>query len=241
MTCTPQRRRQRGVTLIEVLVTLTIAVVLVGGAAMGFGSISSSRLRASSTRVASAIRVAYTHANSTTRVTRLVFEFDDEKGHSITVEDSPGVLYLQSGDLTGGAEATTEFEKLSIEESQAIAEGPRPTRPSFSPVKNLLGFAYDDNKKIAAKKLETDIVFRQVEVMHEEGPVSEGRAYMYFFPGGQAERASIQVMKKGSDDDSDILTIQVSPLTGKTTILGGPVDLPRPETDEEASEREDTL
>lgn len=233
-----QRRRQRGVTLIEVLITLAVAVVLVGGAVMGFGAISSSRLRASSTRVASAMRVAYTHANSTTRVTRLVFDFEQ---NTITVEDSPGVLYLQSGDLTGGAEATTEFERQSLEEGKAIAEGPRPTRPSFSPVKNLLGFAYDDSKKVAAKKLEEGIVFRQAEVMHEEDPVSEGRAYVYFFPGGMAERASVQVMKVDGEDDSDILTIQVAPLTGKTTILGGPVDMPRPETDEEASEREDTL
>lgn len=238
MTRRTQRRRQRGVTLIEVLITLSVAVVLVGGAVMGFGAISSSRLRASSTRVASAMRIAYTHANSTTRVTRLVFDFE---ANTITVEDSPGVLYLQSGDLTGGAEATTEFEKQAIDEGKAIADGPRPTRPSFSPVKNLLGFAYDDSKKVAAKKLEEGIIFRQVEVMHEEGPVTEGRAYVYFFPGGMAERATVQVMKVEGEDDKDILTVEIAPLTGKTTIHGGPFDMPRPESDEEASEREDTL
>jgi len=233
-----RRRHQRGVTLIEVLITLMVAALLVGGAIMGFGSISSSRLRASSTRVAGAFRVAYTHANSTTRVTRLVFDFEN---NTITVEDSPGVLYIQSGDLTGGAEATTEFEKASLEEGRAISEGPRPPRPSFSPVKNLLGFAYDENQKVAAKKLEEGIVFRQVDVMHEPNPVNEGRAYVYFFPGGMAERASVQVMKADAEDDGDILTVQVSPLTGKTSILGGPADMARPTSDEEASEREDNL
>ncbi|MEM1029298.1 MAG: prepilin-type N-terminal cleavage/methylation domain-containing protein [Myxococcota bacterium] len=239
-------RRRRGVTLIEVLVTIALVAVLMGGAAMGMGSLSSSRLRASSTRVASAFRVAYGHANSSGRVTRLVFTMNPDAENAadratISIEDSPGVLYLQSGDITGGAEATTEFEKSALEEGQAIAAGERPPRPAFSPVKNLNGFRGGSGTKMAVKSLEPGILFRQVEVMHDVEPVTEGRAYVYFFPGGQAEPASIQVMKNTDDlDDDDILTIQVAPLTGKTTILGGPKDLPRPTTDEEASERGDT-
>jgi hypothetical protein len=42
-------------------------------------------------------------------------------------------------------------------------------------------------------------------------------------------------------EDDDIITITVAPLTGKTSILAGPVAMPRPRTDAEASERVDSL
>jgi general secretion pathway protein H len=66
--------------------------------------------------------------------------------------------------------------------------------------------------------------------------------YLYFFPGGQTERAAIQLQKSNLDDvaDSDVITILVSPLTGKVDIRGGPFDMLRPRDDSEASEREDS-
>ena len=45
---------------------------------------------------------------------------------------------------------------------------------------------------------------------------------------------------EGEVDEDDVITVLVSPLTGKTSILGGSVDMPRPESDDDASERRDT-
>jgi len=230
-----RQARKRGVTLIEILVAIGIALLLAGGMIMGVGALSGARLRESSTLVAGAIRVAYNHANATSRPTRVVF---DIKERTIHIEDTEGRMLLQSGDRTGGAEAATELEKEVVEEAERIVEGPRAPRPMFRPVKKLLGF---DTEGKGAKHLASKIYFRQIEVDHEDGAVTEGRVYLYFWPGGQTELAAIQLQKSNLDDvpDSSIITVLVSPLTGKVKILGGRVDMPRPRNDEEASDRED--
>lgn len=251
MTPRSQSRRtfpaQRGVTLIEVLVVIAIVAIATGMAIFGVSTLSSARLRESAVLVASAIRVGYNHANSKSRTARLVFQFGDSDPRAkdpprITLEDSPGRMFLQSGDRTGGAAAATEAEQAAIEEAAEILEGPRKPRPSFSPVKDLLGFEHDDaDLPPATKLLGAGIYFRQVEVEHEENPIVEDRAYVYFFPGGQAERAHIQIQKgSGEADDDEVMTISVAPLTGKVEILSGPVDLPRPLDESDLSEREDT-
>ena len=56
------------------------------------------------------------------------------------------------------------------------------------------------------------------------------------------ERAAI-VLTKGhgeGDQDGDFLTVLVAPLTGKTELKIGKHAMPRPRTDEEESEREDS-
>jgi len=229
---------RRGVTLIEVLVALAIALLLAGVAFIGLGGLSSARLRQSSTLIVGAVRVAYNHANATSRPTRLVFDFEAE---TIAVEDSEGRMYLQSGDRTGGAASTTDLEREVVAESEEILDGPRAARPSFQPVKKLHGFSHRGREGVAMKQLASGIHFRQVEVGHEDEPVTDERVYLYFWPGGQTERAAIQIQKdEGSDaEDNDIITVLVRPLTGKTEVVGGPVDMPRPVTDEEASERQD--
>jgi len=231
------RPRQRGVTLVEVLVAVALAALLSSGVFIGAGGLSSARLRQSSTLVAGAIRVAYTHAGASSRPTRLVFDIEQR---TITVEDTEGRMFVQSGDRTGGAAAATDAEQQAVEEAEEILDGRRPERPSFKPVDKLLGFRRD--KPGGGKHLAKGIVFRQIEVAHEDDPVTEDRAYLYFWPGGQTELCAVQLARaQGTDvDDKDIITVLVAPLTGKVKVLGGAVEMPRPMSDEELSERQDT-
>ena len=124
-------------------------------------------------------------------------------------------------------------------EAEKIVEGPRAPRPSFRPVKKLLGF---DTEGKGAKHLASGVYFRHIEVEHEDEAVRDGRVYIYFWPGGQTERAAIQLQKGNVDEvaDSAIITVLVSPLTGKTKVLGGALEMVRPRNEEEASEREDS-
>lgn len=235
----PKLYAQRGVTLIEVMIVVGLVTLLSAGMFMGLGGLASARLRESSTSVVSAIRIAYNHANATSRPTRLVFDFESR---TITIEESPGRMLLKRGERTGGAAAATDLERAVIEESDGILEGPRTARPSFQPVGKILGFEYDEAAKAGHKTLRDGIVFRQIEVAHEEGPVTEDRVYLYFWPGGQTERAAIQIQKSGGESEKDdVITITVAPLTGTTAILGGALDMPRPMSDGEASERADSL
>jgi general secretion pathway protein H len=81
--------------------------------------------------------------------------------------------------------------------------------------------------------------FRSFQAGHDDNPREKGRGYLYFWPGGLTERASIQIHVGDSNADDDVLSLEVSPLTGKVHVKNGPVALVIPRDDKEASERED--
>jgi len=237
-------RRSRGVTLVEVLITVTIIALLSGVTILGIGVTSGARLKRSATMVVGAIRVAYAHANATSKPVRLVFDFENRL---IILEEATGQLQLVKHDKTGGAEAATEAEKAAQDEAEAIVKGPRAPRPAFKPAK---AFGFDPKSSDTGisgedkpgKELSKGIRFHSVETTHTDEPELADHAYLYFWPGGQTERAAI-VLTKGdgdNDDDSDFLTILVSPLTGKAELKAGKQALVRPRDESEESEREDT-
>ena len=100
-----RRRQESGVTLMEVLIVLAVVTVATGMAMLGGGVADSARLRRSSVLIASAIRVAYGHANATSKVVRLVFNFEQR---TVAIEESGSQLWLAKNDRTGGAHAITD-------------------------------------------------------------------------------------------------------------------------------------
>lgn len=215
---------------------MAVMSLLTGMAFFGMGVVEGARLKRSAVMISSAIRAAYSHANATSKTTRLVFDFETRR---VTLEESTAKLMLSKGSKTGGAAAVTEAERIAQEEAERIVKGPPVTKPQFSPAK-VLGFDPDDDKP--GKELETGIRFLQVETEHQDEPETE-RGYLYFWPGGQTERASIQLVigRSGQEpDERDVISIVVAPLTGKTEIVKGPAAMPRPRDDREESEREDS-
>lgn len=223
-------------TLIEVLVVLVIMALVVGTVMMGSGQLASSRLHHSSTMITGAVRVAFARASSTSKSVRLVMDFDE---NAIWLEEGDQPHLVQSKDTsgTGGASAATVAEKQALEEASRIAKGVQPPRAAFTAI-NPMGVVASDPGK-AQKPLDRGITFRQVQTAHDAEPRNSGRAYLYFWPGGQTERASIQLRVGESTDENEAITLIVAPLTGKVTIKNGAVALPDPKDDREASERED--
>src|SRR4051794_3214878 len=104
------RRGERGLTLVEVLIVMAIAVFLVSGMVFASGQIQRSRLRSSTTRVAAAMKIAWQRASSTGRDLRLVIDADQG---TIWIEESREKMLVQSGDkvIAGGADPATAAEK----------------------------------------------------------------------------------------------------------------------------------
>jgi general secretion pathway protein H len=225
----------RGVTLVEVLIVLVVVSVLYGAAALGTGFVDGARLRRSSMLIASAVRVAYGHANASSRTVRLAFNFE---GRSVAIEEATEQLALAKNERSGGAAPATAAEHKAIEEADEILKGPRAPRPLFLPAK-VTGFQ-SEMKNRTVKTLERNIRFLQIETAHQDEPVKTDQAYLYFWPGGQTERAALQLTIAGSYLDADTSTILVSPLTGKAEIRKGRLSMPRPRDDVEESERKDT-
>lgn len=227
---------QRGMTLVEVMIVMVLIALLSGTILFGSGMFSSSRERGAATLILAGVRLGMTRANTTGRPTRMVFDLD---GDRVILEESTSTVMLrekEDKESTGaGADPTTEAEKKARAEAERILDGPKAPRPRFKPLKQG-GFANSDEK---GRELGKGVEFRQVQTDHDGEPRIKGHAYLYFWPGGQTERAAIQL--KRADGGGEGLTVVVSPLTGRAKIERGKVDLPERPLDKEYSERDETL
>ena len=223
-------------TLIEVLIVMALIALILSAVVIGSGQMSSSKMRHTSTMITGAIRVGFARATSSSKTVRLVMDFDQAE---IWLEegDQPHVVQSKDASGTGGAAAETEQEKQAQEESGRIMKGPTPAKTRFKEI-DAMGMAASEPGK-GHKKLDSGIKFRRVQTQHDEEERKEGRAYLYFWPGGQTERASIQLRVGANDEPERAVSLLVAPLTGRVTVKDGAVDMPKPVDDKEASEREE--
>ncbi len=220
--------------MIEVLIVMAIIALIMGAVVIGSGQLASSKMRHSSTMIAGAIRVGFSRASATSKSVRLVMDFTENE---IWLEEGDQPMLVQSKDLTGtgGAAAATTAEKQAIEEGGRIVKGPTAPRTSFREI-DPMGLAASAPGK-GHKPLERGIKFREVQTAHDEEPRKEGRAYLYFWPGGMTERASIQLKAGNAGEEKDAITLSVAPLTGKVTVKDGAIALPKPLDDKDLSDR----
>jgi general secretion pathway protein H len=223
---------RRGLTLVEILVVLSIVAIVTGTAIAGSMQLPSARLRGAATMLTSAIKVAYTRATATSRDLRLVMDVDRQ---GIWLEESSSPMLVQSKDKspTGGAEAVTQVEREALEERDQILQGPPIPKPKFKPVHEYgFGETHEGAETGGARPLGRGVKFRSVQTGHDDAPRTSGRAYLYFWPGGLTERASIQIQI----DEDTILSLEVAPLTGKVTVKAGAVDLEIPTDDDRVTD-----
>lgn len=236
---TTRSRVRRGVTLIEIIIVVAIIAVIMGIVMTGFVGTSSARLRQGTTRVAGSIRVAYARATATSKVVRLVFDFE---GSTIAMEETRDRHTLKKDPL--GGDAASAAEDLAKDAAEASSLRTPPAMFEAVDLRKASGIRAEDDESDAEAPplpLPRNIQFWQVDVEHQQVPVREGKAFLYFFPGGQTENASIQLAIAGTEesDKTGFMSVVVSPLTGKAKILGGRVEAFKPVTDQEASEVED--
>jgi general secretion pathway protein H len=227
------RGSRRGLTLIELLITIALIAIVTTGILFGTGAIVRTRVRSATSMMAGAVRTAFTRASATSRPNRIVFDLD---GSKVWLEESNDPVLVKKDDAAGGAEAATPEERDAIEQARRILKGPQVPRPRFSPVKSL-GFDEDGGGRPLGK----GVRFFKVETGHTTEGQTAGRAYLYFWPGGQTERASIQITIEGSANLDDVMTLIVSPLTGRVRILRGSKSMDPLRDDGTSSEREEQL
>jgi general secretion pathway protein H len=208
-------------TLIEVLIVVALIAILSGSVLFGSGMLRSSRLRGASTLIASAVRLGLARANTSGHAARLVLDLDNDK---VVLEEAMGSVMLREKKApAAGAEAATEAEQQAKADSDRILDGPRAPRATFRAVK-----VFSDTPE--GRELGSGVDLVEVQTEHDEHPIVNGRAYIYFWPGGLTERAHVQLKRAGGEE---ALTVIVSPLTGRTKIEKGLLDLPEARTDKE--------
>ena len=224
------RYAQRGLTLVELLIVVALIAVLGGTVLMGPGMLEGSRLKSAATLIVSGVRLGLARASTTGRPTRLAFDLDSGK---LTLEEANTSVLLRehTKDASSGAAPASDLEKSANAESERILQGPRAPRATF---KAVPGFNSSPDQSGPARSLGNGVQFISVQTEHDDDPRTSGRAYLYFFPGGTTERASVQLKRRGDDSG---LTVTISGLTGRAKVERGRVELPAPRSDGEVSER----
>ena len=225
---------ERGLTLIELLVTMALIAFVTTGVVLGSGAITNSRMRGAAGMITGAIRIAFTRASATARPNRLVFDIG--RG-TVILEETTDVLAVKKDDVAGGAAAATEEERDALETASRIVKGPQAPRARFRPVRAL---GFDDPDTSEGRPLGKGVLFRKVETAHSPDGQTSGRAYLYFWPGGQTERAAIQLVTRSQSEEMDSgMTILVSALTGRVRTVAGPKSMDPLRDDGTLQERED--
>jgi general secretion pathway protein H len=225
-------RAARGFTLVEILLVVGLMAILSAVIVSGSGALTGTRMRSAGALIMSSVRFGMTRANSIGRPVRLVFDIDAGR---LMLEETRGRMLRVQSDKEGakaGAEAATEAEQQAAEYAKEIVQGPRAPLATFMPVPEFA----DGEDPAAGRELGKDIRFLQVQTEHDTEPRSEGRAYLYFWPGGGTERAAIQITRPG---DHDGLTVLVNALTGRARLMRGRIELEEARRDVDFQDREE--
>lgn len=224
--------QKRGMTLIEIIIVVSLMALLMGTLVLGSGALIGANRRAAATLIVSAVRKGLAHANTTGKPVRLRMDLDAER---LVLEESSSRQVLRKSDEQ---EEKEEEEKADAGEAlladveqmaDSILSGAPSGGPSFSPIEAL-----GQDGDLPGRELGGKMRFVRIQTEHDQEPILDGEAFLYFWPGGQTERAVIQIGEIGDDDG---MTVVVSPLTGRADIERGFIELPEEVLDgEEYSE-----
>lgn len=222
-----RKSAQRGFTLIEVMIVMVIVGLVTVAAVTGLRAMFKTDLRSTASRMAGSIRYLFDRASTTGKVHRLVLDFDNGK-YWAEVSDDPFVL-------TGGKETEEsrrkEAERIAKEDEVKRAQAEKeaffgssqiPSR--YQPKPYIPKRAkFQSFKEVALKPitLKSNIVIADVYTPRLLKPLSEGKGYVYFFPMGMSEAATIHL----SDGKESFYTLVVHPLTGRVTVKNSFVEV----------------
>ncbi|MEZ4269119.1 MAG: prepilin-type N-terminal cleavage/methylation domain-containing protein [Myxococcota bacterium] len=185
---------QAGFTLIELAVTLTIMVLVVGLVTMSITNIRRADLKASGGMLAAAMRYTYNLAVINGTPYRLVLDISAGEfwGEELQTED-PCARYLpEEGELTGEAgedeegrpDAAPKLEPGEV----ALDENGQPVATTDE-TRGAMGYQRKKDNLLSKRTLPKGIRITGVITSHHTAQQTEGRVAIHFFPGGFAEKA----------------------------------------------------
>ena len=207
--------RARGMTLLEIGIALAIVAGLIALAVPTISSVARVQLRQRTGQLAGGVRSLYGASAVGGRSCRLVMDLDASAYWSECAQSA--VRLASDGERArGGArEASREEELLAsvAQRGDALSDEER-TRAELARKS-----AFAPTRDIPKTALGSSVRFAAVWVSHQPERYVAGKAFLYFWPSGLTETASIQLAQ-----GDDVNTLLVEPLTGKVRIASGRVD-----------------
>ncbi len=229
-------KRARGFTLIELAIALAIAAVLFAAVVISLGAITGSQAKASAGELGGVIRSLYDTAALSGKTCRLVFQLPGPKD-----DGEPARYWAEcaSGNITTSKDRDEELREADLERGREKKGPARDDRrfesyasdhgPSLQEllavekerVDGVAKFQEYTTPEIEARELPSSVKL-EVWTKHQREAVKSGTAHLYFFPQGFTEKAYLYVRQ-----GSNVWTITVSPLTGKTAVVSEELEVPR--------------
>lgn len=223
------RRRQAGLTLLEVMIVIAI---LGGGAFLvrgAFRSLTKAELVENATQVVTVLRRAQQMSVENGAMHRVVFDLDKQL---FIVEVCQGATAITRNEKLRNDEEETKraiergTQKLSELPADALATGnaelaaERAKAVAGHHIADRMcvpaeGFAGDSSGRGLARPLSVSagVKFKEVWVQHLDDSVTKDQVAVYFFPMGSAEKAVITIT-----DDEATFSVLVHGLTGRIEL-----------------------
>lgn len=231
-----QRRARHtgGFTLLEILVVLMIVGLIGGLSIRGLKALAKSELRTSTARLSGAMRYLFDRASTTGKYHRLVIDLDEGRYWAEVSDDRFYAPREESeADRVKQAQAEArraEEEAAASKRAQAAGAAgsgrgwgssfdPESMKPQEFRPKRARFAAFKESTLKPVRMKKTKVV--DVYTPRLAAPITSGRAYVYFFPLGQAEAATVHL----SDPEGRVhYSLVVHPVTGRVRVYDRWVD-----------------
>lgn len=221
-----RRSSQRGFTLIEVMIVIALVVLVTVLSAVSLRSFANTDLRNTASRMAGAIRYLFDRASTTGKVHRLVLDFEEGKYWAEVTEDS---FIMAAGRETEESRQRLAEKIAKEEEAKRRAEEHEATFGTQIPAKYLPKPFMPQRAKFNAMgemavkpvTLKSTVLLNDIYTPRLDEPLAAGRGYLYFFPLGMTEAATIHLSDKKHET---FYTLVVHPLTGRVVIKNAYLD-----------------
>jgi len=202
-------------TLLEIGIALAIVAGLVALVVPSISNVARVQLRQKTGQLAGGIRSLYGASAVAGHSCRLVLDLDAQAYWSECAQGSVRLAAEGERARSGAREATREEELLATiaQRGDNVSDEDR-TRAELAHKS-----AFTATNDIPKTQLGGSVRFASVWVSHQPEKYVSGKAFLYFWPTGLTETASIQLAQ---GDDAN--TILVEPLTGRVRIASGAVN-----------------
>lgn len=185
--------KEKGFTLLEILVALAIIGIIMGMAVGQVGKMVSRNMRKSARTLAATIQYLYNEAASEGVTLRLAFNLD-EASYKV--------------------ERTSEYFTLTKEEEETFSKKKKkPGNEEKGEEQNP--FSIEASHLLKPVKLPKGVFFKDVYAEHQREALNSGEAYIYFFPQGYAEYAIINF--RDAEDKRNI-SLEINPVSGGVKV-----------------------
>lgn len=211
-------RHRRGITLVELMVTIAIVVGLLGAGAYSMGFVAQSGLKNEAMRLTSAMNYTWSRAAMNNAQYRMIFNLENGS-YRTEVTSAPVVEKERSGDseeyLSEEAREAQEEQENEREREMGATDDSDPFEVNRKP-------SYEEVEDSELKKhdLRSGVRIQEVIPCDREQPVQEGNAAVHFFPNGFQQPAIIVL----TNASGDFYSLKTEPLTGRVRVFSKRLD-----------------